>query len=267
VGQLNSAAAEITQLGFPKEDAASKLATLVEDACSRGAMMNTPLIFRSISVLVCFSAATSGLSQNLPAIPPSLDATFWGRANEPYILKLTHTSTSADGSGVLRKISQQVTVYRDSEGRVRTETFYDNGQPMAVSIRDPIKNTFTFMKVVGKTVSVMDLPRIGVPPPGKGWVAEQLPARVIDGISAEGIRFTRSIPASADGSRPADTIIEEDWLSTKLGIVLERTDKSQRTGTTTDTVSDFKQAEPDSVLFTVPGDYSPPQGDKPEQRP
>lgn len=222
--------------------------------------MNTSLTLRSACVLVGVLAAISGSPQDLPVLPPNLDTTFWGRANEPYILKVTRITAGIDGVTAPQKRSSEMNVYRDSEGRVRTETFYDSGRPMTVSIRDPIKNTFTYMKVVGKTVSTLDLPRVGAPPPGKGWEVERLPSRVIDGIPAEGVRFTRTIHQAPDGS---DTIVEEDWLSNKLGVVLERKVQSQRTGTTTDTISSFKQAEPDPALFTVPSDYSPPQSVKP----
>lgn len=224
--------------------------------------MKTSLALRSACVLVGVLAGISGSSQDVPALPPSLDTTFWGRANEPYILKITRITAGTDGTTAPQKRSSERNVYRDSEGRVRTESFYDSGQPMAVSIRDPIKNTFTFMQVVGKTVSTVDLPRIGPPPPGKGWEVERLPSRVIDGISADGVRFTRTIHQAPDGSAITDTIVEEDWLSNKLGVVLERKVQSQRIGTTTDTISSFKQAEPDPALFTVPGDYSPSQSVK-----
>lgn len=230
--------------------------------------MNVPLVLRSASVLVCVLSATAGLSQALPAIPPSHDPAFWGRANEPYTLKLTTTTTGVDGITAPQKHSSEANVYRDAEGRVRTETFYDSGQPMAVIIEDPVKNTYTSMMVVGKTVSVFDLSRLGIPPSsGRGWTVERLPARVIDGISAEGVRFTRTIPASADGKRPPDTIIEEDWISNKLGVVLEQKIENQRTGTITKTVSDFKQVEPDPTLFIVPNDYTFPQAGTPAQRP
>ena len=222
--------------------------------------MNTSLTLRSACVFVGVLAAISGSSQDLPVLPPNLDATFWGRANEPYILKITRITAGIDGVTAPQKRSSEMNVYRDSKGRVCTESFYDSGRPMAVSIRDPIKNTFTFMMVVGKTVSTVDLPRTGPPPAGKGWEVERLPSRVIDGISAEGVRFTRTIHQAPDGS---DTIVEEDWLSNKLGVVLERKIQSQRTGTTTDTISSFKQTEPDPALFTVPSDYSPPQSVKP----
>jgi hypothetical protein len=230
-------------------------------------MMNVPLVLRSASVLVCVLSATAGLSQALPAIPPSHDPAFWGRANQPYTLKLTTTTTGVDGITAPQKHSSEANVYRDAEGRVRTETFYDSGQPMAVIIEDPVKNTYTSMMVVGKTVSVFDLSRLGIPPSGRGWTVERLPSRVIDGISAEGVRFTRTIPAPAGGNGSPDMIVEEDWISNRLGVVLEQKIENRRTGTITKTASDFKQVEPDPALFTVPSDYTLPQAGTQARRP
>jgi hypothetical protein len=253
-------------LRIPKKDGQSKLSTFVAVCLFVRSFMNISSVLRSIAAIVCLSLSIAGFSQDPPAVPPSHDPAFWGKANQPYTLKITHTSTSTDGNGMMRTRRQVLNVYRDSKGRVRTEAFYDNGQPMAVYIQDPIANTLTFMKVVGKTVYVTDLPRHGAPPPGKGWITEPLSSRVIDGISVDGVRYTRNVPVSDDGNGPIETIVEEDWLSSKLGVVLQQTDKSERIGTTTDTVSDFKQVEPDPTLFEVPSDYSPPPPAQPASR-
>jgi len=228
--------------------------------------MNTPFVLRSVSVLISLLAIAPGLSQQLPAKPPSLDPNFWGRPNEPYVLRLTHTNTRVVEGAAPLTTSEELKIYRDSQGRVRTEDFNPKGQLVTVTIQDPIKNTWTMMKVAGKTVYTQDIRRFGVPPPGKGWIVEPLPSRVIDGIPADGVRYTRTIPASDDGNKPVETIVEEDWLSSKLGVVLQRTVQSERIGKTTDTVSDFKQVEPDPTLFTVPSDYNPPPQAHPVSR-
>jgi hypothetical protein len=218
--------------------------------------MNVPFI-PCIAPVLCFVlAATAGLSQELPAIPPTVDPTFWGRANEPYTLELTETSARANGNNASQTRVSKVNVYRDSTGRVRTESFYDNGQLMTAWIRDPGKNTITIMKVIEKSAYVMPSPRPGIPPPGRGWAVEQLPSRFIDGFPFEGLRFTQSILGSADGQERPDTMIEEDWVSRNLSVVLEQNVKSQKTGTKTQKVLDFKQAEPDPTLFIVPADYT-----------
>ena len=218
--------------------------------------MNSAFNLRGTAVLLGVLAASSGFSQNAPAIPFSLDPSFWGRANKPYILTLTVTSTRVEGSGVPQTRVSEENVFRDSTGRVRTENFYDSGGPSFVSIRDPGKDTFTGMGIVGKTAFTMILPRPSIPPPGKGWAVERLPSRVVDGFPAEGFRFTMTVPASDDGKRVADTVTEEDWVSKELDVVLEQKIESQVTGTTIRTVSHFKQVEPDRALFTIPSDYT-----------
>jgi hypothetical protein len=230
-------------------------------------MMNVSFILRCASVLVYALAATVGLSQDVPSIPPSADPTFWGQPNKPYTLKLTQTSIGVSGSNTPQTHVSEVNVCRDSAGRVRTESFYDSGLPMAVSVRDPNKNTMTQMMVVGKTFFVISVPRPMNPPPGRGWTVERLAARVIDGFPVEGLRFTRTIPANANGNDAPDSVIDEEWLSNNLGVVLEEKTESQRIGTTTKKVSQLKQVEPDPTLFTVPSDYSVRQAEPPAQRP
>lgn len=137
---------------------------------------------------------------------------------------------------------------------MRTESFYDSGSPMSVTIRDPVKNTFTQMMIVTKQAWVLSTPPVVTPPVGV-WAVERLPSRVIEGIPTEGFRFTRTVPASADGKRAADTQIEEEWISNELSVVLERKTQSQRVGTRTETVSNFKQVEPDPTLFRIPSEY------------
>jgi hypothetical protein len=218
--------------------------------------MNVPFIPCIAPVIYFVLVATAGFSQELPVIPPTIDRAFWGRANEPYSLKLTETTTGADRNNASQTRVSKVNVYRDSAGRVRTEDFYDNGKLMSAWIRDPGNNTITIMKIAEKSAYVMPSLQPGVSPPGRGWAVEQLPSRIIDGLPVEGLRFTRSIPASADGQKKPDTLIEEDWVSRNLSVVLEQNVKSQRTGIKTQTLLDFKEGEPDPTLFIVPAGYS-----------
>ena len=105
-----------------------------------------------------------------------------------------------------------------------------------------------------------------MPPGGKGWIVERLPPRVIAGFPAEGLRYTRTIPASTDGQKAEDTVVEEDWISKELCLVLEQRIQSQRTGLLTRTVSFFKQGEPDPTLFFIPGDFTLQQTPAPVSR-
>jgi len=218
--------------------------------------MNVPFVLRGASVLVCVLAATSGWSQDLPAIPLRIDPAFWGHANKPYTLKLTVTTTSVDGSNGPQTVVTEQNVSRDSAGRESTEGFYDSGQPRSVWVRDPGKGTLTMMQVVGKLAWVHPMPPPALPLNGHLWTVEQLPSRVIEGFSVEGFRFTSTVPASDDGKRAADTVIEEEWVSNELDVLLEQKIQSQLSGTTTKTVSHFEQVEPDPTHFEIPSDFT-----------
>jgi hypothetical protein len=217
-----------------------------------GAMMNIALVRRYAFLFLLLVTLKAG-AQNLPAMPPSLDPSFWGHLNKPYILKITLTSTGSDRTSPPK--TREESVVRDSAGRVRTEDFYDNGQPSFVSIRDPNRHTYLQMSVVSKSAFTISLPRPVVPPPSNGWAVERLPSRIIAGLPAEGLRFTRTIPASADGHRAEDRVVEDDWISNELGLILEQRIDSQHFGTSTKRVSSMKQVEPDPALFSIPSDY------------
>ena len=56
--------------------------------------MNVTSLLRHSALVVCvLSAATAG-TQSLPAIPPSIDPSFWGHPDKPYFIKLTITSSN-----------------------------------------------------------------------------------------------------------------------------------------------------------------------------
>jgi hypothetical protein len=216
---------------------------------------------RIVLAFVCVLQTTSGMSQDTKAIPPSLDPTFWGQKNAPYTLKLTQTNTIVNGNNAPQTHVMVMNTFRNSDGLVREESFYDNGRPMAVSIRDPGKSTNTIMYIVTKQAVVAP-----IHPPGTGWTVERLPSRVIDSFQAEGLRFTRTIPASADGTEPPGMVIEEDWISSSLGIVLEQIINNPRLGTTTKTVAQFERVEPDATLFKIDlSGYSVQQVGQPAQ--
>jgi hypothetical protein len=218
--------------------------------------MRIPFLLRITAGLAFTLTAMSVPAQNLPSMPPNLDPGFWGRTNQPYALSLTVTDISVTASGQPQTHVMQAKLYRDSSGRERSDGFYDSGQPMSVMLRDPNKNTTTMLMVVPKTFFVQSTHRPAPPPPGKGWTVERLEPRVIAGIPAEGLRFTRRSNPD-DGTAPV-TMVEEDWISNELGVVLERTSDNPQNGMTktTRTVTHLERVEPDPGLFVVPSDYS-----------
>jgi len=85
---------------------------------------------------------------------------------------------------------------------------------------------------------------------------ESLGTQVINGISAEGTRTIRIIPAGKIGNDRAINIVSERWYSPDLQIVVKSTHSDPREGTVTYTVSNIQKAEPAATLFTVPSDYT-----------
>ena len=208
--------------------------------------MRIPFL-RFATILVCTLTTLPVFAQDLPSIPPTLDPRFWGRPNEPFALTLIETTFDVNASNTPQTHIMKLNLYRDSAGRERTEGFYDKGLPNDVTIRDPGNNSRIFWYVATKRGYIV--PPL---PPGKGWTVQRLQPRVVAGLPAEGLRFTRTIPASVDGAVPSVTMTDEEWISNELGIVLEQTTIDPRTYKMTKTVTQLKKVEPDPALFVIP---------------
>ncbi|MGH9358525.1 MAG: hypothetical protein ACRD22_20465 [Terriglobia bacterium] len=88
-----------------------------------------------------------------------------------------------------------------------------------------------------------------------------LGTRTIDGVTADGTRTTRVIPAGAIGNEKPITIVSERWYSPKLLTVVMTRRDDPRFGVITYQLTNIKLSEPAAVLFKVPAGY------KIEQRP
>ena len=192
------------------------------------------------------------------------------------------TQTLADGTTINRKI--QATVFRDSQGRVRRETSLPAIGPLAASgqsktfvlIHDPVAGTAYELRPDQKTAVQLPARAGGKSNPNglqnkfeariqeeiaNGTVKkEDLGAQTINGIPAQGTRYTRTIPAGQIGNDKPITIVNERWYSTDLQIVVKSTRNDPRFGSTTYTVSGIQRQEPAASLFTVPAGYTVTQG-------
>jgi hypothetical protein len=191
------------------------------------------------------------------------------------------TQTLSDGTNITRKI--QANVYRDSQGRVRRDTtlpaigpLATNGQTKSfVLIHDPVAGTAYELRPDRKTA--VQLPaRNGNKNPdalqnkmearieeeiANGTLKkEDLGTQSINGIQAQGTRYTRTIPAGQIGNDKAITVVNERWYSPDLQIVVKSTRTDPRFGTSTYTVTNVQRQEPAASLFTVPSDYTITQG-------
>lgn len=89
---------------------------------------------------------------------------------------------------------------------------------------------------------------------------ESLGKEVIEGVQAEGTRITTTIPAGAVGNEQPIQIVNENWYSPELQVVVMTTHSDPRFGTTTYRLTNILRAEPAATLFQVPSDYTVKEG-------
>jgi hypothetical protein len=87
-------------------------------------------------------------------------------------------------------------------------------------------------------------------------VIERLPARDIEGVRADGVRRTTTIPAGEIGNDLPIEIVSEEWFSPELQVLVLTERKDPRLGTSTYRVVNINRSEPAEYLFEVPSDYT-----------
>ena len=182
--------------------------------------------------------------------------------------------TLADGNRIDRKNTG--TIYRDSQGRTRLEESFNHFGPMPASgnagpmvfINDPVGGTDYILNSTKKTALEFNRPTRtgkGVGPGGEPRGAnannpnvktESLGTQTIDGVTAEGTRVTRTIPAGRVGNANPIQIVFERWYSPDLQMVVKSVESNPEFGTTTFQLTNINRSEPDPSLFQVPSDYA-----------
>ena len=89
---------------------------------------------------------------------------------------------------------------------------------------------------------------------------EDLGTQTIQGVSAQGKRVTRAIPAGREGNEKEIDIVSETWYSPDLQVVVMSKTSDPRFGESVYQLNGITRAEPDPALFTVPSDYTVTQG-------
>jgi hypothetical protein len=202
------------------------------------------------------------------------------------------TQTLGDGTVIDRKV--QSNVYRDSQGRTRKETTLPAVGPLATSgqsksfvmVNDPVASKSFVLHADTKVATLLPAHNRG--PKGKNATAgttttganvetrmqarEQgeiasgrlqkadLGTQVINGINAQGTRYTRTIAAGEIGNDKVITVTSERWYSPDLQVVVKSVRTDPRFGQTTYTLTNIQRTEPAAALFTVPADYTVQQG-------
>lgn len=189
----------------------------------------------------------------------------------------TRDTTLGDGNKIHNE--SQSKVYRDAEGRVRRELGVDLAMPSTgkikrnlIIITDPVAGTRYMLNPDNKTARQAPLRGGTHAGPdgeaqghahamatmgGPGAVnRESLGTKAINGIQAEGIRVTRTIPAGAMGNEKDITVSTDRWYSPDLQIAVMTVHTDPMMGTVTTKLVNVTPGAPDASLFQVPSDYT-----------
>jgi hypothetical protein len=192
--------------------------------------------------------------------------------------------TLADGNHISRKT--QSNLYRDSQGRVRREITLVGFGPLAASgqqksfvvINDPVAGVTYLLRPDQKTAEKMGKPFAKMEGAMRDAMRNKMSAReqqeiakgnlqeedlgtqTIAGVTAQGTRLTRIIPAGQIGNENPITIVHERWYSNDLQMVVMSKRSDPWSGETTYTLTKINRTEPEASLFTVPSAYTVTQG-------
>lgn len=184
------------------------------------------------------------------------------------------TETLTDGNKIQR--SATGTVARDSQGRTRRDMTLPAIGPWAASgktppqvsfINDPVAGTRYVLEVDKKIARQMRAheahPRVASQKSDASQnqvTTTSLGTQTINGISAQGTKYTRTIPAGEIGNVNPIVIVTESWYSPDLQTVIMTKRTDPRMGETIFQMTNIQRAEPAANLFQVPAGYSVEQG-------
>ena len=188
------------------------------------------------------------------------------------------THTLADGTKITN--NNQIMLFRDSQGRFRKEGTMPplgdlaESQPHSfIVIQDPVASKGYILNPDKKIAHVMENPgrghKGGKPgadfeganePSNPNVTKESLGTQTVNGVSAQGTRYTHVIPAGKIGNDKPITITREVWYSSDLQMVVQSKHSDPRFGETSYALTNIQRTEPAASLFTVPSDYTIKQG-------
>ncbi len=187
------------------------------------------------------------------------------------------TQTLANGDHIQRTTTASVA--RDSQGRTRMDRSIaavgalaaSGGERRAVVIQDPVVGMSYALDPASHTARSMQIHTHSGPPPEDRADAraaraqanlktEDLGTQTIQGVSAQGKRITRVIPAGKEGNEKEIDIVTETWYSPDLQVDVMTKTSDPRFGDSVYQLNSISRTEPDPALFTVPSDYTVEQG-------
>jgi len=196
--------------------------------------------------------------------------------NAPYSAEAVTETTQKlfDGNEIVKKTTAKQ--YRDSEGRERREE-----EMGATFITDPVAKVRLTLRPETKTAEQQpfgtpqiftitqfaDQARVAVGRGGRGGPAtaiitgngslkqEDLGTKTIEGVTAQGTRSTRTIPAGEIGNTRPIEVVDERWYSPDLQITVMTRHSDPREGETLFQLKNIQRIEQVRSLFEAPSDY------------
>jgi TonB family protein len=258
-------------------------------------------ILMGVVALTAAYAAFTLLPAQEPAAPQMKVKTVKGAATPvsstpvtgaPYsAVAITETTqTMGDGNRIVQSRSQKV--YRDSQGRERSEgSEVAPDGAVSATISDPVaKVGYT---LIGRNHTAVQTPLMNLMvTTGNGTlqaqltdlavvqaqladlaaaralaartatnateapVKENLSPQNLEGVMSNGTRTTITIPAGQVGNERAIHVVDEVWYSPDLQVNVKTVHSDPRSGETVYRLTQIIRAEPDPRLFQVPSDYT-----------
>lgn len=183
-----------------------------------------------------------------------------------------HIQTLADGNTI--HTTTTATVYRDSQGRTRWEgeigaigPWAMRGTPRKViSITDPVsgfihtlnpdKQEARQMRFQAHAGAWRGAETAQQRPENPNIKTEALGTQVIGGVTAQGTRITRTLPAGQVGNQAPIVSVTERWYSPELQTDVMRKQVNPQFGETAFQLTNIVRSEPDASLFQVPPNYT-----------
>lgn len=198
------------------------------------------------------------------------------------IVQTTSNMVARDGQGRMRRGESLAIALPGSKG----------AEPKLEMIDDPVAGVHWTLDTQSKTAVKMTFPKKSsalfntiIPPlgPDRTWFyaagtpgsqitiqtlakrkaegdtnvnRSDLGTQVIEGVSAQGTRVTRTLPAGEIGNEQPIVINTETWYSPELKVLVMSKAEDPRMGTTTYRLTNIQKGEPLPSLFEVPADYT-----------
>jgi hypothetical protein len=192
-------------------------------------------------------------------------------------ISVNQQQTLADGNEINRTTTG--TIARDSQGRIRRDMALPAIGPFAAAsqsaphvvfindvvsgtqyILDPERKIAHEIRLAGRGKRLRMRQEIRSTNARPNVATTSLGTQTINGVEAEGTRYTRTIPAGQIGNEKPIVITTERWYSPDLQMYVLTKSTNPLSGNSVRQLTDIQMGEPDPALFQVPSDYTIKKG-------